>query len=647
MRLADRADETLFYLPNANRWPMEGRSATAIFFVLFAFLCVGLPAPSAGAEVLANQSWTIMLYMANDVSTPLPWEDNINSMEAAEQTAGVSILALVDNPADGDSVLLKIEHDASTTWPGTIVSTQIDDSGAVIPGSGEADLANPSTLAAFVEFAATEFPADRLVLVLWGHGAGWHGLCLDKGDLLTLPELGQALGDATASLGRDIDMVVVDACAEATLEMLAELSPHVGYFVGAQNNVPYQGLPYEQILGSLSEHPDQSVEEFASAIVAEYIDYAWFVSPYSATMAAFDLAQMDAVFSQLEMLSVQGVKYNSIFHDVINSALASAEYYDTEWYVDLVDLMTVIHGSDLPLEMKTIALQTCVAFREALVAFEKYDHPDPLDGVGVSRASGAVIYAPSSSFYELDYSSLALSVTTHWDEFGNLARTVMPTEPMAPGPTISYVDSDDDGLQDTAFLVWGESHPLVEAWVYSRMPNGVLLEETLDSTDSNISIQGRIGSLVVAASALDSDGDAVSYATVDVVLYGRVRLDFVLRVDGEQASESFDVHVLSSTYSGYAIASDGVQTISLIVPMQASVGEMIVIRVLSGQDVLLTCRHVIGEHDSTIVVDLYEYDGAYQPPDAALLAFSLLPALLLGAFSIILYIDQRKKAQGE
>lgn len=609
-----------------------------------ALLCFGMPASSVGGGAQADPSWTIMVYMANDVSTPLPWEDNINSMEAAAQAEGISIIALVDNPGDADSVLLKVEHDASATWTGAIVSTEIDDGGAVIPGSGEADLADPSTLAAFVEFAATEFPADRLILVLWGHGAGWHGLCPDKGDLLTLPELGQALDDATVALGRNIDIVAVDACAEATLEMLAEVGQHVDYFVGAENNVPYQGLPYEQILDALSGSPAQSVEEFASTVVTQYIEYAWFVSPYSATMAAFDLARMEAVFSLLEMLSVQGVKYNSIFHDVINEALASAEYYDTEWYVDLVDLMTIIHESDLPLELRTLALQTAVSFREAVVAFEKYDHPDPLDGVGVGRASGAVIYAPSSSFYEADYFSLALSTSTHWDDFGSLARLVMPTETMAPGPVLSYLDCDNDGLQDTAFLAWEENHPLVEAWVYTRLPNGVVLRETLSSTDSNISIRDRMGSLVIAASAVDIDGDALSYVTVNAVLYGQVRLDFVLRVDGEPTAGSYDLQLLSSTYSGYAIADGDSQMITLTVPTQAAVGEMTVVRVMNGQDLLLTCRLVVGEHDSTVVIDLYSEDGNAQPEDIVLLAFSLLPAGLLGTFTLLLYIDNRRRA---
>ncbi|MBN1677984.1 MAG: hypothetical protein JW880_05540 [Candidatus Thermoplasmatota archaeon] len=626
---------------------MRGRLIAAATVAALSLLCAGMPSEGAIGASQADLSWTVMVYMANDVSNPLPWEDNINSMEAAAQAQGISVVALVDNPGDGDSVLLKVEHDTSGTGGDTIVSTEIDDEGAVIPMTREVNTADHSTLAAFIDFSANEYPADRLVLILWGHGAGWQGLCPDKSDLLTLPELAEALDDATTSLGRRIDMVVVDACAQSTMEMLAELRPYAAFFVGAQNDVPYQGLPYGEILEILSTSPGQSVEDFASTIVSQYVEYAWFVSPYSATMAAFDLDRLDTALSLLDSLSLQGIKYNSIFHDVINEALMSAEFYDTEWYVDLVDLMTLIHASDLPLEMRMLALQTAVSFREATVAFEKFDHPDPYDGVGVARANGAVIYAPATSYYEASYSSLMLSAETNWNEFGSLARLVTSTEQRVPGPSISYADSDEDGLLDTAYLEWEEDYPLVEAWIYARLPNGLVFETSLNSSSSNISINGFMGNLVIGASAVDMDGEAVSYVTLNATLYGHVRLEVFVRLEGELVSDRYDVQVVSSTHTSYAMPEGDALVMTLIVPAQASIGEMVFLRVMNGQDLLLTSRFVIVGQDSTMTIDLYGQDEEPQLDDLALLSFSLLPAVLLGIFTVMLYIDYkraRKKA---
>ncbi len=424
--------------------------------------------------------------------------------------------------------------------------------------------------------------------------------------------------------------------------MLAEVGPYARYFVGAQNNVPFQGLPYEDILGGLAADPGQSVEKFASSVVAEYIEYAWFVSPYSATMAAFDLAKVGSTLWLLDALSLQGIKYNSIFHEVVNQALASSEHYDTEWYVDLVDFLRMLRESDLPLEIRALALETTVSFREAIISFKKYDHPDPYDGVGVEHANGAVIYAPSTSLFDAGYSSLSLSTMNNWEDFGRLARIVMPTEEMAPGPLVSYADSDGDGLPDKAHLAWKEDHPLVEAWVYSRLPNGVSLRERLCSAYSNISIHAYFGDLVIAASAVDADGNAISYLMVNMTLYGKLRLEVTLMSGGVSVSDRYDMQVISSSHQGYAVHDEDSLVAILTVPSQASVGEMIVLRIVSGDETLMTFRHVMGEQNSTIRMDLHGLDQENKPDDMLLLMFSLLPAVLTALFAVILYWDYRK-----
>ncbi len=200
--------------------------------------------------------------MADDTSSPLPWADNINSMEAASQAPGTSILALLDPPGIGNSQILKITHDTNPQST-TIVSPSIDDGGAVIPLDHEVNMASSATLQAFVTFALETYPAAHTMLVLWGHGDGWRGLCPDGSDILTLPELGSALTSATATIGRELDIVAVDSCAGAPFEMLYELSYRSDFLVASENNVPFQGLPYTDILNGLAADPAQSAERKA------------------------------------------------------------------------------------------------------------------------------------------------------------------------------------------------------------------------------------------------------------------------------------------------------------------------------------------------------------------------------------------------
>ena len=39
---------------------------------------------------------------------------------------------------------------------------------------GEANMGDPQTLVDFVQWAATNYPAERYALVLWDHGGGWR-----------------------------------------------------------------------------------------------------------------------------------------------------------------------------------------------------------------------------------------------------------------------------------------------------------------------------------------------------------------------------------------------------------------------------------------------------------------------------------------
>jgi hypothetical protein len=581
-----------------------------------------------------------MVYMANDVSSPLPWEDNINSMESAPQ-AYTSIVALLDNPGDGDSTLLKVVPDENSSAD-TIVSYEVDDGGAVIPVGDEADMADPATLRDFVVFSANAFPADKLVLILWGHGDGWHGLCPDKTGLLTLPELSLALSESTSTIDRKLDLVVVDACTQATLEMFAQISAYVDYFVGAENNIPYSGLPYGDILTGLASDHEQSMEEFGSLIVEEYIDYAWVVSPYSATMGAFNLTRIDGALALLDEFSRLGVKYNSIFHGVLHNALVSAEYYDTPYYVDFLDLMAAFASSEAPLEMRMAALQTSVAFREAIIAFDKYNHPDPYDGIDVDNASGAIIFAPTASFPDETYQLLDLA-STRWDQFSALARLLMPDAEMTNGPSLDVVDTDANDLPDTACLEWPDPYPEVEVYVYRPLTGGAVLIDHLTSADSNITITGHLGELLLSASATADDGEAATYQAIETALHGLVQLEIVLTEDGAPVTDDYDVLVTSPSFQGYALESGGSFLITLTVPYQADIGEMITVNVSDGSDgdLVQSSRYVIQEHDSTVTIELYGTEEEVAPADAVILLFSVLPAALILLFALMLYVDYR------
>jgi hypothetical protein len=602
-------------------------------------------AGGSGDSFRADTTWTVMVYMADDTSYPLPWEDNVNSMEAATQTPGTSILALVDPPGIGNSQILKITHDPNPQ-NATIVSLAINDSGAVIPTADhEVNMASAATLQAFVTFAVERYPAARTMLVLWGHGDGWRGLCPDGSDLLTLPELGSALASATAAMGRGLDIVAVDSCAGATFEMLYELSGHSDFLVASENNVPFQGLPYTQIMNGLAAETGQSAERFCSEIVRDYIESAWTGSPYSTTMAAFNLSSMQLVFDHLSTLASTGRKYERIFHSALNDALASAEHYDTEWYVDFGDFMDELQGQDqMPLEIRTLAIETALAYDASIASFAKFDNPDPADGIHIAHASGAVIYAPSGGFPDVPYEALAIAETP-WYNFSVASRRTAFTSDRVLGPTLSYADSstDNDNLSDSVELIWPESHSSVEAWVFRLEPGGYVLCERVTSTAQSLGVSGYLGYLLIAASASDG-GVAVSYDELNVTLYGTGGITILVMRDGRLSQSVYDVRMTGGNYVRSSSASNGVLRMNISIPTDLGIGDMIIVEILDpGSDTVLGTTYVIVQPIDTIVeIDVFSQEETGS--GFILLAlFSILPGLLILLFAAMMYWDLVKK----
>ncbi len=610
--------------------------------VLFAFVCsspIGLLMHSEGSS--SPPTWTIMLYMAGDALPELPWLDNINSMEAADQALGTSIIALVDPLGDGNTQLLRIQQDPNGL-DAAIASTPIEDNGEVIPVTGEVNMADPHNLTRFLQFTEAHYPAERKMLVLWGHGSGWYGICPDGGDIMTLPELDDALG--AVGSGYSLDMITVDACAAASFEMLLEIVDRADYFVAAENNVPFQGLPYTAVLNDLAADPSVSVHGFGSIIARDYIDAAATVSPYSTTMGVFNLSRVQQTISTLSSLSTVGLMYDDIFHSAINEALVEAESYDIAYYFDFGDFLKRLQLGDLPLEIKTKAIEATQAYDQMIVSFEKYNHPDPVDGIGVANATGAAIYAPSTSFTDALYADLTIA-RTDWYDFGRAARIVKPTMERERGPSLTFADSstDNDTLADSVTLAWPSTYDEYWIFVYRREPGGYDYIATGVSTAPTFTISSWIGDLLVTASGRTS-GVALTYDEFNVTLYGTVVVTVNLTMDGQAPSKPYDVRVTLAGMTWYHRAEGGAAKLNISVPGQADVGEMLDFDAVSpGSDkVVGSARAIVQDEDFS--VDITVYSQPKEPSGTIGLAlFSILPGALVLLFAFMIYREGKRQ----
>ena len=608
----------------------------AFLMLILAPWCSSIQGSGSQGAAQDPTSWTIMVYMAADSSISLPWQDDINEMEAADQREGTSVIVLLDTFGGPDSRLLKIAQDPNGLED-TIISTEVDDGGAVISG-GEINSGDPAVLTAFIGFSSASYPADRLVLILWGHGSGWHGLCPDGSDFLTLPEVRIALSDAHTSIGRSLDIVSVDACAQGSLEMLFQIEDHADYFVASEKDVPYEGLPYTLVLDSLAKDTEQSPEDFASSIVDDYHLWTSINSIYATTMAVYDLSKLEQLSANMTNMFALAGGYTNMFRENMVESITSAEHYEEQWYVDFGDLMDKMLRSDLPLELRQLALANLRAYSQLVIHFELYSYQDPYDGVFANRSTGAVIYAVSSATYDSTYSSLAITATT-WFALSQMIRNDTVDFPGEAGPSVTYSDEDDDGRTDSLTLSWATAHDQHMVWAYRDHDPGVEFAELLQSAGTDI-VFDLPGNWLLATSAW-TNGSAVSYAIANVTLHGFAQVTIVVLGSGAE------VHAvtISSAQGEVEEEFNGPSgTVIVSVPEFAEPGQLLTVRVrdVDNGNRIGERTFFLAAQETEVFLEVHETDDG-APSQFVPLILAILPGLLILGFAATLAWEDRKR----
>ncbi len=239
--------------------------------------------PPASTE---GQTWLIMLYQdADDKILEKDIYLDLNEAEKIGSTDRVQIVAQVDRfsagfQGDGDWTSTKRFYITQDNSLQQVQSQQIED-------IGEANMSDGGTLVDFVTWAVDTFPADKYVLIMSDHGMGWPGGWSDPtagrgsgstpleaalGDQLYLNELDAALGEIRAQTGIDqFEMIGMDACLMAHIEVFSALAPHARYAVASQETEPALGWAYTGFLGELTQNPDMTGADLSRAVVETYI----------------------------------------------------------------------------------------------------------------------------------------------------------------------------------------------------------------------------------------------------------------------------------------------------------------------------------------------------------------------------------------
>ncbi|MGE5531831.1 MAG: clostripain-related cysteine peptidase [Bacteroidota bacterium] len=111
------------------------------------------------------------------------------------------------------------------------------------------------TLADFIAWSCRQAPARHYALLVMGHGAGLIQQQALPGDALKPEALQEGLKVACSTLGRPIDVVALDTCYGATLELAYGLRGVTRYLTAAPGLIYSPGLDWAGALADLSVQP--------------------------------------------------------------------------------------------------------------------------------------------------------------------------------------------------------------------------------------------------------------------------------------------------------------------------------------------------------------------------------------------------------
>ena len=360
-------------------------------------------------EPSLNAKWTIMVYMDGDNNLDDCAWDDLTELESVSSTDEIKIVTQLDAYYSCSGTF---RYYITGAAPGISYPLYPDDIVQTLP---EQNMADPATLTSFVNWATTNYPAEKYLLVLWDHGAGWRdrniltkGVIWDdtSGDFMTMAELVQGLN----GVNEGIDIIGFDACLMQMAEVAYEMNGLTNlpnYMVASQASEWGDGWPYDDILAHLLANPGMAGGTLCETIVDDFINYCGF----EGTLSTLDFST-GTYDTYTAFDSFVTALMASSYQDEISAARSSAQSYSySDGYrcKDIYDFAERIKNSVPDCQSEAQAVMNQV---NDLVLFEAHT------GSGVANSHGLSIYLPdNASEYDDDYDDLQFAIDTQWDEF--------------------------------------------------------------------------------------------------------------------------------------------------------------------------------------------------------------------------------------
>lgn len=224
---------------------------------------------SNGDETGEVYSQTIMIYM---VGSDLESRYGAATLDLTEMEKAM--------PSTGDNNIIVCTGGASK-WQNTMISEDDqtllnlkDGAFSIVDTLDSKNMGESENLCSFIEQCMENCKSDLYSLILWDHGAGpilGYGLDENFDDIMSLPEMKNALENSVGKSGKKLEWIGFDACLMSSMEICDAFAPYANYIIASQETEPGWGWNYE-FLSALSQ-PNMDGAHLGKEIIDSYMEY--------------------------------------------------------------------------------------------------------------------------------------------------------------------------------------------------------------------------------------------------------------------------------------------------------------------------------------------------------------------------------------
>jgi len=278
----------------------------------------------------------------------------------------------------------------------------------VLADLGKVDMGDYKHLIEFTNWARTNYPAKRYMLIVWNHGAGWiktrvngdKGISYDDetGNHITTPQFGMAM----KAIGK-IDVIGTDACLMQMPEVNYEIKDYVDYIVASEETEPGDGYTYNLMLGPLVAKPTMLGAELGKLTVDAYANH---YGNQDHTQSLVLASAMNGFVPVVNNFVAAAMAANE--KALIKTAMNGAQSYAYAENKDLWHFLSLYAASSANANVKAAAKALQTYITGTLVLHNRVSS-------SYSDSHGIAIYMPN--YANSSYAGLAWARDGQWDEF--------------------------------------------------------------------------------------------------------------------------------------------------------------------------------------------------------------------------------------